>query len=97
METLDVHVDHERGEPRAEFGVVEGPLCVGRCSVTGPDREGKPSSIVVAAQCPPHEAGLVIGELDLDHLVERTEARLVDSGREAKRQDLEHLGDATVR
>ncbi len=92
-----MHVDHERCETRAEVGVVEGALSVGGCNVIGPDRERKPSSVVVAAQCAAHEAGLLICELDLDPLVERMEARFVDTGREAKRQDLEHDDDATVR
>ena len=91
-----MHVDHQRRERGAEVGAVECPLSVGGRLVTGPDREGKPSPVVVASQRPTHEPGLVVAELDLDPFVERTEARFVDTGREAKCQDLEHLGDATV-
>ncbi len=63
----------------------------------GPDREDEPAAVIVTTERAADESGLLVRELDLDPLVDRPECGLVDIGRQAKREDLEHGDDATVR
>jgi hypothetical protein len=51
----------------------------------------------MAPERSPDESGLLVRELELHTLVDRTEGLRVDTRGQAKRQDLEHDGDATVR
>ena len=88
---------HQRSELTAQVGLVEDVLRRECRLRVGPDREGEPPTVVVAAECSTDESGLLICELDLDPFVERPEGVRVDAGREAKCQDLEHGVDATVR
>lgn len=97
MEALDVDVGHDGSELGAERRSLE--VGGGReCGLgIGPDGEHEPSTVGVATERAAHEAGLLVGELHLDTLIELPERRLVDPWGQPKRQDLEHDLDATVR